>query len=48
MLDTEPSSLLEESPYNLGSNFGVYARQIGTFFKRNHTMEKILICQKQD
>ena len=42
------SSLLEESPYNLGVNFGVYARQMGIFFMRNHTVEKMPICQKQD
>ena len=46
MLDTVLSSLLEESPY-WGSNFGVYARQMGTFFKRNHTMEKIPIARNR-
>ena len=48
MVDTVPSSLLEESPYNLGLNSGVYARQMGVFFMQNHTVEKIPICQKQD
>ena len=44
MVDTVPSSLLEESSYNLGSKFGVYARQMATVFIRNHTVEKIPIC----
>ena len=41
MVNTVPSSLLEESPYELGLNFGVYAPQMGTFFMRSHTVEKI-------
>ena len=48
MVDMVPSSLLEESPYNLGLNVGVYARQMGTFFMPNYTVGKRPICQKQD
>ena len=47
-VDTVPSILLEESPYDLGLSFGVYAGQMGTFFVRKGTMEKILIYEKQD
>ena len=32
MVDMGPSSLLEESSYNLGLNFSAYARRMGTFF----------------
>ena len=35
-------------PTQFGLNFGVYAHQMGTFFMRNHTVEKIRICQKKD
>ena len=47
MVDMVRSSLLEKSPYDLDLIFGVYARQMGTFFMRNHTVEKIPVCQKQ-
>ena len=47
-VDTVPSILLEESPYDLGLSFGVYAGQMGTFFVRKGTVEKILIYEKQD
>ena len=48
MADMVRSSLLEERPYDLGLNFGINARQMGTFFMQNHTAEKIPICQKHD
>ena len=41
MVDMVRSSLLEESLYDLGLNFGAYARQMGTLFMRSHTVEKI-------
>ena len=47
MVDMVRSSLLEKSPYDLNLIFGVYARQMGTFFMRNHTVEKVPVCQKQ-
>ena len=40
MVDTVSSTLLEENPYNLGSNFGVYVSM------QKHNAEKIPISQK--
>ena len=48
LVDTARSILLEENPHDLSLNIRVYARQTGTFFMRNHTVEKIPICQKPD
>ena len=48
MVDMVRSSLLEESLYDLGLNFCAHTRQMGNLFMRNHTVEKIPICQKQD
>ena len=39
MVDTVPNSLLDKNPYDLILNCGLHARQMGTFFTRDHTIE---------
>ena len=48
MVDMGPSSLLEESSYNLGLNFSAYARRMGTFFMMMVMMMMNCFCGMVD